>query len=76
MLRILLSPFNRIAILFIKLYKITKRRKYDKCLHYPSCSTYGILALQKYNFFKAIKITYKRLKDCNPFSNRSYIDYP
>lgn len=76
MIRIILYPFNNIIILLIKVYKITKIRKFDKCLHYPSCSSYGLLAFKKYNFFVATKKTYMRVKDCNPFSKRSYIDYP
>lgn len=73
---IITFPLNKITILFILIYKRTKVRKYDKCLHYPSCSNYGIIALKKYNFFIAIKKTRERIKDCNPFSERPYIDYP
>lgn len=60
----------------MKVYQKTKIRKHSKCLHYPSCSNYGIMAFKKYNFFKAFKITFNRYNDCNPFSNRPYIDYP
>lgn len=70
-----LSFVNEIAIQFIRLYqRIPKKKK--KCLHYPSCSNYGLLAYQKYNFIKATKRTINRIRDCHPFSNRSYIDYP
>lgn len=69
-------PLNKISILFILLYKKTKRRKHGKCLHFPSCSSYGVMAFQKYNFFKALILTFNRIKDCNPFSNRTYLDYP
>lgn len=46
------------------------------CLHYPSCSKYGLLAFTKYNFMYALEITSARWRDCNPFSGRPYIDYP
>lgn len=67
---------NKTAIVLIKIYQKTKVRKYDKCLHYPSCSNYGLLAFQKYNFFVATKKTISRIRDCNPFSNRPFLDYP
>lgn len=67
---------NFLPILIIRLYQATKKRKYSKCLFYPSCSNYGILAFKKYHFFKALRITVRRLKDCNFYSDRSFIDYP
>lgn len=76
MLKILVYPLNKTAIILIKIYQKTKVRKYDKCLHYPSCSNYGLLAFQKYNFFDAMKKTVSRIRDCNPFSNRPFSDYP
>jgi putative membrane protein insertion efficiency factor len=46
------------------------------CLHYPTCSQYGLLAFRKYGFRKAVRITMSRCRDCHPFSDRPYIDYP
>ncbi|MFY0631184.1 MAG: membrane protein insertion efficiency factor YidD [Flavobacteriaceae bacterium] len=70
------NPFNFLGTIVIRIYQSTKRRKYSKCLHYPSCSNYAILALKKYGFIKAVKLSRKRYYDCNPFSHRPYIDYP
>ncbi len=67
---------NLLSILFIKIYQKTKFGRKPRCLHYPSCSNYAILAFKKYNFITALKKTISRLRDCNPFSNRPYIDYP
>ena len=75
-MKIITLPFNLIAIGFVKGYQKTKRRKYRKCLHHPSCSNYALLALKKYNIYKALKLTISRYKDCNLFSNRPFIDYP
>ncbi|MFC4232599.1 membrane protein insertion efficiency factor YidD [Parasediminibacterium paludis] len=75
-MKILTLPINWILVISIRVYQKTKMRRYSKCLHYPSCSEYGIIALKKYNLFKAVKLTIKRYNDCNPFSNRPYIDYP
>lgn len=67
---------SKILIFFIKIYQSTKIRKKAKCLHYPSCSNYAILALKKYRFDVAILKSVNRIRDCNPFSSRPYIDYP
>ncbi|MEJ0104190.1 MAG: membrane protein insertion efficiency factor YidD [Bacteroidota bacterium] len=75
-MKLLLIPLNWFFIFLIKIYQKTKRRKYSKCLHHPTCSNYGIMALKKYNFLKAVKMTIDRYRDCNPFSNRPYIDNP
>ena len=67
---------NRLFIFFIKCYQFVTKKSKHKCLHYPTCSNYGILALQKYPFFKAINMIINRLIDCNPYSDRDYFDYP
>ncbi len=73
------SPFfilNKIAIFSIRQYqKFTKNKKH-KCLYYPTCSDYGILALEKYSFLLAMRKIISRFRDCHPFSSRPYIDYP
>lgn len=71
-----LSILNKIVIFLIKDYqKITSKRKH-KCLYFPTCSNYGILAYEKYSFYLATKKTINRIRDCHPFSFRKYIDYP
>ena len=44
-----------------------------KCRFHPTCSNYGIEAVNKYGFFKG---TIDRLKRCNPYNRDSCIDYP
>jgi len=67
---------NKLAIVSIQQYqKITKNKRH-KCLYYPSCSNYGILAFEKYSFLLATRKIISRFRDCHPFSNRPYIDYP
>jgi putative membrane protein insertion efficiency factor len=75
-MKLLTMPFNLLLICLIRIYQKTKRRQYAKCLHYPSCSNYGIIAFRKYPFIKAAKLTARRYLDCHPFSNRPYIDNP
>lgn len=71
-----LFSFNKIAIFSIRLYQGATKSKKHKCLYYPSCSNYGILAYQKYSIIKATKKTINRIRDCHPFSKRPYTDYP
>jgi len=71
----LLGP-SILIICLIQIYQILTKNKDPKCLHYPSCSNYAILAFQKYPLVKAAKKTINRIRDCHPFSDRPYIDYP
>jgi hypothetical protein len=71
-----INLFNKIAIISIRIYQNNAKNKKHKCLHYPSCSNYSILAFQKYGFLKAFSLTIYRIRDCHPFSNRPYLDYP
>ena len=77
----LIEPFkksylNRVCISFINIYQNFTRNKKHKCLHYPTCSNYAILALEKYPFKIAIRMIILRLIDCNPYSDRHFFDYP
>lgn len=69
-----------IARAFIHVYRATispiLRHVGTTCLHYPTCSEYGLLAFSKYPFREALFITIARWRACNPFSGRPYIDYP
>lgn len=69
---------NLVFILFVKIYQVLKKyfKIPAKCLHYPSCSNYAIMAFKKYNFLTALIKTIMRIRDCHPFSTRPYIDYP
>lgn len=53
-----------------------KKKFHILCRFYPDCSNYGILALQKYGFFKGGFITFKRIKRCNINNTKSCVDYP
>lgn len=51
-------------------------KKGSKCRFYPSCSNYGIMALEKYGFFKGWYKTMNRIKRCRPNNYDSCVDYP
>ena len=68
---------NRLCIKLIEFYKkkispgISKR-----CKFYPTCSSYGIEAYKRFNFFKASFLTLWRLLRCNPYSKGGYDPVP
>ena len=45
-----------------------------KCRFSPTCSQYGLEAIEKYGALKGGWLTVKRLMRCNPFSKGSYYD--
>ena len=58
----------------ILIYIIKKYQKYispikgTKCPYFPSCSNYGLEAVEKYGFFKGGIMAAWRIMRCNPFS--------
>ena len=38
------------------------------CQYLPSCSSYGLLAIKRFGFFKGLGLALKRVFKCNPFS--------
>ncbi|RRJ85485.1 membrane protein insertion efficiency factor YidD [Aestuariirhabdus litorea] len=45
-----------------------------RCRFYPSCSEYGVEAIELHGPLKGGWLTLKRLARCHPFSGRSGID--
>jgi hypothetical protein len=69
------------VFLIRKLYKKRLSEKYKKrmkilCRFYPSCSDYGVMALEKYGFLKGWIKTIDRIRRCNPYNCESCIDFP
>ena len=46
------------------------------CRYTPTCSNYGIEAIQKYGFFKGGWLTFKRILSCNPWGGSGYDPVP
>ncbi|HLR74077.1 MAG TPA: membrane protein insertion efficiency factor YidD [Virgibacillus sp.] len=73
------KTFAFICITFIKIYQkfiSPIKPKNISCRFYPTCSTYGIIAYEKYGMIKGTKKLYRRLKRCRPDNRESCIDYP
>ncbi|MCI6859649.1 MAG: membrane protein insertion efficiency factor YidD [Clostridia bacterium] len=67
MLRVITFPISLICVLFIYLYRLILSPLIGNgCAFLPSCSRYGISAYLKFDFFRATRLTVKRLFRCNP----------
>ncbi len=75
----LLVP-NIFKSLFISIIKIYQRFISpffpSSCKFSPTCSRYGIEAINKYGAFKGMAMTIKRILRCNPFSKGGYDPIP
>lgn len=66
-----------ILIKLIKLYrKYISPVKITKCPYIPSCSTYGLEAIEKYGALKGGLLALWRILRCNPFSRGGYDPVP
>ena len=50
--------------------------KSTKCPYYPTCSQYGLEAIQKYGAVKGGLLALWRILRCNPFSKGGYDPVP
>lgn len=64
-------------IVLIKLYQhIISPWLGSKCRYTPTCSQYGIEALQKYGPIKGLWLTVKRISRCHPWGGHGYDPVP
>ena len=68
---------KKIMIFSIKMYqKYISPMKITKCPYFPSCSQYGLEAIQKYGAIKGGLLAVWRIIRCNPFSKGGYDPVP
>ena len=66
-----------IMIRMIRFYqKNLSPLKSTKCPYYPTCSQYGLEAIQKYGAVKGSVLAAWRILRCNPFSSGGYDPVP
>ncbi len=71
--KILTAPF----VLLIKIYKyLISPYLPMACRYTPTCSEYGIKALQKHGLFYGGYLTIKRILSCNPWGGHGQDDVP
>lgn len=66
-----------VLIAGIKLYqKYISPMKRTRCPYIPTCSQYGLEAIQKYGAVKGFFLAVWRILRCNPFSKGGYDPVP
>jgi len=69
---------KKILIGLIKFYRkyLSGVKPVPTCKYIPTCSEYGIEAIEKYGAFKGGLLTIWRILRCNPFSKGGYDPVP
>ena len=67
---------NLFIFLIILYQKYLSPLKSTKCPYYPTCSQYGLEAIQKYGALKGGLLAAWRIIRCNPFSKGGYDPVP
>lgn len=68
---------KKFFICIIKFYKrYISPYKGTKCPYYPSCSDYGMEAIEKHGVLKGGLLALWRIIRCNPFSKGGYDPVP
>ena len=67
---------KKILISLIKLYQKMTISSHLSCRFNPTCSNYGIEAIEKYGSFKGSILTIKRIIRCNAFTKPGYDPVP
>lgn len=68
---------KKVLIFLIKFYQsaISVHTK-PHCKYYPTCSNYGLEAIQRFGAVKGFALTVWRILRCNPFSKGGYDPVP
>ena len=72
-----MSNMKKILIFLIRCYqKYLSPLKSTRCPYFPTCSQYGLQAVQKYGAVKGSILAAWRILRCNPFSKGGYDPVP
>lgn len=61
---------KKILIKLIKWYQVLPLSSHRNCRFIPTCSNYGIEAIEKYGAIKGSYLTIKRILRCSPISKK------
>lgn len=69
---------KKILIFLIQFYRkaISPYKVLGQCKHIPTCSQYGLEAIEKYGALKGGLLVSKRILKCNAFSKGGYDPVP
>ena len=67
---------KKILIGMIRFYQkyLSPLKVYSHCIFTPTCSQYGIEAIEKYGALKGLALTIWRILRCNPFNKNGGYD--
>lgn len=69
----IIKAYQKIVFAFVQIFLPEKSLK---CSFYPTCSEYGIQALKKYSFYKAVLLIIKRIYRCHPWQKEHFDPLP
>ncbi|MBN8695426.1 MAG: membrane protein insertion efficiency factor YidD [Bacteroidetes bacterium] len=76
-MKILLAPFKFLFIALIRFYQYAISPLLGpSCRFTPSCSQYGVEAIQKHGPFKGGYLTIKRFLKCHPWGGHGHDPVP
>ena len=69
---------KRVLLWMIRFYRkyLSGLKRYNTCKYYPTCSQYGMEAVEKYGALKGGALALWRILRCNPFSKGGYDPVP
>ena len=68
---------KKILIFIIKIYqKVISPLTPPSCRFYPTCSHYGIEAIEKHGAFKGAWLAVRRISKCHPFHEGGFDPVP
>lgn len=67
---------KRLLIRMIRFYQKIPGKFHNYCNFIPTCSQYGIEAIETYGSLKGTLLTIKRILKCNPFHAGGYDPVP
>ena len=77
LIKSLVKSMRNVLIAFIRFYQRNiSPLKRMKCPYIPSCSHYGVEALQRHGVIKGLLLTLWRIIRCNPFSKGGFDPVP
>ena len=55
----------------LKTYQNIPGKFHSYCKHIPTCSEYGIIAVNRFGSIKGLYLTIKRILKCNPWTKQT-----
>jgi len=67
---------KKILIKLIRIYQKIPGSFHNYCRHYPTCSEYAIIAIDRFGTLKGCFLSAKRILKCNPLGTYGYDPVP